>query len=111
VRDRLTRVFGIGNFAQAGRGPLDLDALATQILQDLGDRDTPSFRVSARRADKRYPLTSPQIERELAGGIKLARGWTVNLDEPALTSTPSSSPAKSSTRSAGSAGPAACLPA
>ena len=85
VRDRLKCVFGIGNFAQAGRGPLDLDALAAQILQDLGDRDTPSFRVSARRADKRFPLTSPQIERELGGRIKLARGWTVNLDAPALT--------------------------
>ena len=85
VRDRLKRVFGIGNFAQAGRGPMDLDALAAQILRDLGDRETPSFRVSARRADKRYPLTSPQIERELGGRIKVARGWTVNLDEPALT--------------------------
>jgi thiamine biosynthesis protein ThiI len=85
VRDRLRRVFGIGNFAQAGRGPMDLDALAAQILRDLGDRETSSFRVSARRADKRYPLTSPQIERELGGRIKLARGWTVNLDEPALT--------------------------
>jgi thiamine biosynthesis protein ThiI len=41
--------------------------------------------VSARRADKRYPLTSPQIERELGGRIKLARGWAVNLDAPALT--------------------------
>jgi thiamine biosynthesis protein ThiI len=85
VRDRLRCVFGVGNFAQAGRGPLEVDALAAQILQDLGDRQTPSFRVSARRADKRYPLTSPQIERELGGRIKLARGWTVNLDEPALT--------------------------
>jgi thiamine biosynthesis protein ThiI len=85
VRDRLKCVFGIGNFAQAGRGPLDLDVLAAQILQDLGDRETPSFRVSVRRSDKRHPLTSPQIERELGGRIKLARGWTVNLDAPALT--------------------------
>ena len=44
-------------------------------------RQTTSFRVSARRADKRFPLTSPQIEREVGGRIKEARGWTVNLDE------------------------------
>ena len=31
---------------------------------------TPSFRVSARRADKRFPLTSPQIEREVGGRIR-----------------------------------------
>ena len=55
------------------------------ILGDLGDRTCDSFRVSARRADKRFPMTSPQIEREVGGRIKEARGWRVNLDEPALT--------------------------
>jgi len=54
------------------------------ILEDLGDRTCRSFRVSARRADKRFPLTSPEIEREVGGRIKQARGWPVNLDEPDL---------------------------
>ncbi len=85
VRERLGRAFGVGNFAQAGRAPLDLDRLAQQILEDLGDREVASFRVSAKRADKRFPLTSPQIEREVGGRIKQARGWHVDLDEPALT--------------------------
>jgi thiamine biosynthesis protein ThiI len=30
-------------------------------------------------------MTSPQIEREVGGRIKQARGWRVNLDEPDLT--------------------------
>ena len=85
VRDRVSRVFGIANFAQAGRSPLDVDAIAQHILGDLGDRDVRSFRVSARRADKRFPMTSPEIEREVGGRVKAARGWTVNLDEPAFT--------------------------
>src|ERR687897_698914 len=85
VSDRLTRVFGVGNFAQAGRAPLDLDAIANEILRDLGDRRPRTFRVSARRADKRYPLTSPQIEREVGGRIKEAKGWTVDLSNPELT--------------------------
>lgn len=85
VRDRLSRVFGIGNFARAGRAPLDVDAIAAEILNDLGPADPPTFRVSARRADKRFPLTSPQIEREVGGRIKEARGWTVDLEDPALT--------------------------
>ena len=38
-----------------------------------------------RRADKRFPLTSPQVEREIGGRIKEARGWRVDLDEPELT--------------------------
>jgi thiamine biosynthesis protein ThiI len=85
VKDRLGRVFGVANFAQAGRSPLDVDAIATAILNDLGDRGVRNFRVSARRADKRFPLTSPQIEREVGGRIKQARGWTVNLAEPEFT--------------------------
>jgi len=85
VRDRVANVFGIANFARAGRAPLDVDAMAQEILKDLGPENPPTFRLSARRSDKRFPLTSPQIEREVGGRIKEARGWTVNLDDPALT--------------------------
>ena len=85
VGDRIRRTFGVANYSYAGRTVLDLDALANAILRDLGDRTCNSFRVSARRADKRFPLTSPQIEREVGGRIKVARGWTVDLDEPELT--------------------------
>ncbi len=85
VRARLERVFGIANFSRAGRTVPDIDTIAQALIRDLGDRDTPSFRVSAKRSDKRFPLTSPQIEREIGGRIKSARGWRVNLSEPALT--------------------------
>jgi thiamine biosynthesis protein ThiI len=94
VSERISRVFGIANFSYASSTPLDygrsddgtddLDAIANAILADLGDRTCTSFRVSARRADKRFPMTSPQIEREVGGRIKEARGWTVNLDDPDL---------------------------
>jgi thiamine biosynthesis protein ThiI len=84
VGERIRRTFGIANFSYARRAPLDLDAIATAILADLGDRTCTSFRVSVRRADKRFPMTSPQVEREVGGRIKQARGWTVNLDEPDL---------------------------
>ena len=85
ARDRVATVFGIGNFARAGRAALDVDAIAAEILKDLGPEDPPSFRLSARRSDKRFPLTSPQIEREVGGRIKEARGWHVDLTRPALT--------------------------
>jgi tRNA uracil 4-sulfurtransferase len=84
VGDRIRHTFGIANFSYAGRSTLDLDAIASAILSDLGDRTCGSFRVSARRADKRYPLTSPQIEREIGGRIKQARGWRVDLENADL---------------------------
>jgi thiamine biosynthesis protein ThiI len=85
VRARVAQVFGIANFARAAPAPLDVDAIARAILADLGDTQTRTFRVSARRADKRFPLTSPQIEREVGGRIKEAKGWTVDLARPELT--------------------------
>jgi thiamine biosynthesis protein ThiI len=85
VADRVRHTFGVANFSRAGRAPLDVGALADAILSDLGDANPESFRVSVRRADKRFPMTSPQIEREVGGRIKQARGWKVDLERPALT--------------------------
>jgi thiamine biosynthesis protein ThiI len=84
VGERIQRVFGIANFSYAGRTPLDLDVLTAAILRDLDGRTCESFRVSARRADKRFPLTSPQIEREVGGRIQEARGWRVDLENADL---------------------------
>ncbi len=85
VAERLRHVFGIANFSQAALVPLDVDGIANAILHDLGGLEVGTFRVSARRADKRFPLTSPQIEREVGGRIKEAKGWHVNLDDPEFT--------------------------
>src|SRR4029453_18217428 len=85
VRTRLSRVFGIANFSFAGRAPHDFEALAAAILADLGTRQPASFRGRARRADKRLPFSSPQVEREVGGLIKKATGWRVDLDAAELT--------------------------
>jgi thiamine biosynthesis protein ThiI len=85
VRERVAKVFGVANFARAASAALDVDVIAQEILKDLGDTDVRTFRVSARRADKRFPLTSPQIEREVGGRIKDVKGWTVHLSHPQLT--------------------------
>ena len=84
VGERIRRTFGVANYSFAGRTTLDLDTVASTILDSLGDRNPASFRVSVRRADKRFPMTSPQVEREIGGRIKAARGWTVNLSAPDL---------------------------
>jgi thiamine biosynthesis protein ThiI len=85
VAERLRRVFGIANFSRAARAPLDLEAMASAILRDLGEAQPRSFRVTVKRADKRFPMKSPEIEREVGGRIKLAKGWRVDLDKAELT--------------------------
>ena len=84
VGDRIKHTFGVANFSAAGRTGLDIDRIAREILADLEGRTCISFRVSARRADKRFPMTSPEIERELGGRIKQARGWRVDLEHADL---------------------------
>ena len=84
VGDRIRRTFGIANFSYAARTSLDLDVLSAAILRDLDGRTCRSFRVSVRRADKRFPMTSPQVEREVGGRIKAARGWNVDLEDAEL---------------------------
>jgi thiamine biosynthesis protein ThiI len=82
---RISRVFGIANFSFAGRASHDFDEIAAAILADIGDRRPASFRVSARRSDKRFPFTSPQIERHVGGLIQEATGWRVDLERADLT--------------------------
>jgi tRNA uracil 4-sulfurtransferase len=84
VGDRIRRTFGVANFSYAARTRLDLDVLTDQILRELRDRTCQSFRVSVRRADKRFPMTSPEVEREVGGRIKSARGWKVDLENAEL---------------------------
>ena len=84
VRERLGRVFGVANFARARRVGRNIDELASAVIADLDGREPRSFRVTARRADKTYALTSPEIEREVGGRIKAARDWQVDLGNPEL---------------------------
>ena len=67
VRERLGRMFGIANFSPARRVSRNLDELAAAVLADLDGREPRSFRVTARRADKAYALTSPEIEARSGG--------------------------------------------
>ncbi|HWF85473.1 MAG TPA: tRNA uracil 4-sulfurtransferase ThiI [Vicinamibacterales bacterium] len=82
---RIRPIFGIANFSFAGRASHDFDEMAAAILGGLGDRRPVSFRVSARRSDKRFPFTSPQIERQVGGLIQEATGWRVDLEHADLT--------------------------
>lgn len=85
IRQRLRCTFGLANFAPAVRCPADLEAIVSSV-RDVLPREAPaSFRVRATRGDKRFPLTSPDIERRVGAAIHQSFGWPVNLTAPALT--------------------------
>ena len=90
LRARLSRVFGVTNFLLTQSVPLnfkqpDLTPLKDGVAQALRGRSFRSFRVSAKRAEKRLPLTSMDIERTLGAHIQTITGCAVDLSHPDLT--------------------------
>ncbi|HYY06873.1 MAG TPA: tRNA uracil 4-sulfurtransferase ThiI [Candidatus Limnocylindria bacterium] len=94
VRDRLARVFGIVNFALAhehrlatrgGDAAAEVACLGEAIVARLAAVVPPSFRVRTKRSDKRFALTSPEVNALLGRMIQAATGAPVDLDAAALT--------------------------
>ena len=71
--NRVTRVFGVHSVCPAVEMDReDFDALCEQAIRMMADlRGT--FKVAARRSDKRYPMDSPAINSEMGGRILEAR--------------------------------------
>ncbi|HYN09243.1 MAG TPA: tRNA uracil 4-sulfurtransferase ThiI [Vicinamibacterales bacterium] len=84
VRERLAALPGIGNFAQATHAAPDLEAIISGVIAALPGLEPRSFRISARRADKRFPIPSPEIERIVGRRVQDATGWKVDLSHPEL---------------------------
>lgn len=90
IRQRLSRVCGIANFSLADSVPLDLahpnfEALSTAIIGELKTKHFSTFRVTAKRADKRLPLTSMDAERIVGAAIHEQTGKAVSLRDPDIT--------------------------
>ncbi len=82
---RLATVFGIGGIRAvelAGHTIEDLQAYLEPGLRNIEPR---SFAVRCQRSEKRFPMTSPEIERTLGGFVQEQTGWPVDLSNPDLT--------------------------
>ncbi len=68
---RTGKVFGIAAFSRAAVCEKDMDAILKTTPVYLADtlKSIKTFKVEAKRADKRFPLTSPEISREVGGAI------------------------------------------
>ncbi|MCC7185458.1 MAG: tRNA 4-thiouridine(8) synthase ThiI [Acidobacteria bacterium] len=82
ARIRLSRLPGIDHFARAVHVPADVDAMAAAVIAGLQGRTPLPFRIKVHRADKRFALTSPQLERLIGQKVVDAVGWPVDLSHP-----------------------------
>jgi thiamine biosynthesis protein ThiI len=81
----VAEVFGVANFALCRREETTLDALKTAVAELIDGRSFDTFRISARRGDKRYPMTSMELNEELGRHVQALRPVRVDLSEPKLT--------------------------
>lgn len=88
ICEKLKKVFGIVSIVVAYRTEKSVDAAAEEIktcfAKELSEANT--FKVEAKRADKKFPLKSPEICAEVGEKVLDAfPNLTVNVKEPDIT--------------------------
>ncbi len=90
VYAQVKRVFGFAAVCRAYCCEKNMDAISALAKECLGEAlaEAKTFKVEAKRSDKRFPLNSPEISREI-GGVILSRypGLKVDVHHPDVTVT------------------------
>jgi len=82
---RLGTVFGVGAFMPVEYAGATYSDLEAHLGPRLGDLQAETFAVRCIRSNKRFPMTSPEIEQTLGSFVVERTGWKVNLGKPELT--------------------------
>lgn len=79
--EAMGRIFGIIALTRAAVCDKDMDAIRATTLEYLSDKldRARTFKVEARRSDKKFPLNSPQICQEM-GGFLLSKFHHLKVD-------------------------------
>ena len=84
VRERLATVSGVAKFSLAHRSQLHYEAIEQVVLDIARAQPSGTFRITAHRADKRFSLTSRELNVRLGDAIRLSCGASVDLANPEL---------------------------
>ncbi|MBQ9845922.1 MAG: tRNA 4-thiouridine(8) synthase ThiI [Oscillospiraceae bacterium] len=79
--EKVKKIFGIAAVSKAAVVEKDFEVIAQTAVEYLGEtlKNAKTFKVSAKRADKKFGMTSPEISRELGGRI-LSRYHHLKVD-------------------------------
>ena len=84
VRSRLLKIFGISSLSPIVEVPSDLSTIQEKALALVPHRSS-TFRVTTRRVDKKFPLTSRAVNIEVANFLLPERPLLkIDLDDPEL---------------------------
>jgi thiamine biosynthesis protein ThiI len=84
VCERASRVCGVASAAIAWRVPSTVEAMKAVIAPLVDGRRFGSFRITARRAFKTYPMTSVELNRDLGAFVVERTGARVDLHHAEL---------------------------
>ncbi len=85
VEERVRECFGVAKFFLAYEFPHDLDLIRDALRQRLPELGFRTFRIVTNRADKRFPLTSLEVNVELGRFVEKLTGARVDLSHPDLS--------------------------
>ena len=84
------KVFGVAGVTRAAVCEKNMDSIVAKAKEYLPEKlaGKRTFKVDAKRSDKRFPLKSPEISREIGGVIlSTVRGIKVDVHNPEVTVT------------------------
>ena len=85
VHGRLNTVFGLKGIMPAEFAGTTYEQLEAFVGARLGELRARSFAICCRRSDKRFPLTSEEVNRRLGAFVQAGTGMAVDLDHPDVT--------------------------
>ncbi len=85
IKRRLHRIMGIAHFEISCRTEADLTAIKTAALRQIQRLSCESLKVETKRADKTFPLTSPQVSAEVGGYLIKETGARADMHNPDVT--------------------------
>ena len=87
AEERVSKVFGIIGYTRACVCDKDMDTILKTAPEYLSDilADVSTFKVESKRADKKFPLDSMQISREVGGALLRAnKHLSVDVHNPQM---------------------------
>ena len=82
IKKRLHQVMGIAHFETSCRTEADITAIKTAALRQIRQLSCESLKVETKRADKTFPLTSPQVSAEVGGYLIKETGARADMRNP-----------------------------
>ena len=82
VSERLSQVFGVVKFYRCYKLPPSLEAIREFITEEIPKLTFNTFRITSKRGNKSFALTSPELNRELGTHVQQLTGAEVSLKDP-----------------------------